>query len=63
MMENEDEYFAEGCQSWFEATVRTDVNDGVCTREALRAHDPGLAGVMVEVRGKGVQGWREKAEG
>ncbi len=42
-MENEDEYWAEGCQSWFDATVRCDVNDGVNSREKLAQHDPGLA--------------------
>jgi hypothetical protein len=43
MMDNEEEYWAEGCQSWFDATVRCDVNDGINRREALEAHDPGLA--------------------
>ena len=38
-----DEYWAEGTQSWFDATVRTDVNGGVNTRTKLRAHDPALA--------------------
>lgn len=56
MMANEDEYWAEGCQSWFDATIRTDVNDGVNTREKLKAHDPGLAAALKEAFGDG--DWR-----
>eukprot|EP00198_Chlamydomonas_reinhardtii_P003954 XP_001693290.1 predicted protein [Chlamydomonas reinhardtii] len=41
IMENEDEYWAEGTQAWFNATIRTDVTAGVNTREKLRARDPG----------------------
>lgn len=48
MMENADEYWAEGCQSWFEATVRTDVNSGINTRERLKQHDPDLALLLSE---------------
>ena len=50
MMDNADEYWAEGCQSWFDATIRTDVNDGVNTRERLKRHDPGLAAALEKVR-------------
>lgn len=46
MMENEEEYWAEACQSWFNATIRTDVNNGINTREKLEAHDPGLATLL-----------------
>jgi hypothetical protein len=55
MMDNADEYFAEACQSWFEATVREDVNSGVNTRAALKAHDPQLAALMLKVRGGHLQ--------
>jgi len=51
MMENADEYFAEGCQTWFDATARSDVNSGINTREKLKAHDPGFAELLAEVRG------------
>ena len=43
MASNADEYWAEGTQSWFDATVRRDVNGGIDSRERLRAHDPALA--------------------
>lgn len=49
-MENADEYWAEGCQSWFDATVRTDVNSGINTRPALKQHDPRFARLLTEVR-------------
>ena len=49
MISNADEYWAEGCQSWFDATIRTDVNDGHNTREKLRAHDPRLSALLCEV--------------
>ena len=51
-----DEYWAEGTQSWFDATVRTDVNGGVNTRTKLRAHDPALALLLASVYGDG--SWR-----
>jgi hypothetical protein len=56
MMENEDEYWAEGCQSWFDATVREDVNDGINTREKLQQHDPALAAALAEAFG--ANSWR-----
>jgi hypothetical protein len=56
MMENEDEYWAEGCQSWFDATIRTDVNSGINTRDKLKQHDPQLAALLEEVFGDGT--WR-----
>ena len=49
-----DEYWAEGTQSWFDATVRTDVNGGVNTRTKLRAHDPALALLLASVYGDGL---------
>ncbi|KAL3139134.1 hypothetical protein ABBQ32_005920 [Trebouxia sp. C0010 RCD-2024] len=56
MMENADEYWAEATQSWFDATVRTDVNDGVNTREKLKKHDPLLATLLMNAYGDGP--WR-----
>eukprot|EP00030_Apusomonadida_sp_AF-17_P002799 a341840_7.p1 GENE.a341840_7~~a341840_7.p1 ORF type:complete len:375 (+),score=92.18 a341840_7:42-1127(+) len=51
MMANEEEYWAEGVQAWFDASVRTDVNDGVNTREGLAERDPALAALMRAVFG------------
>eukprot|EP00271_Cylindrocystis_brebissonii_P006451 TRINITY_DN19243_c0_g1_i1.p1 TRINITY_DN19243_c0_g1~~TRINITY_DN19243_c0_g1_i1.p1 ORF type:complete len:402 (+),score=57.74 TRINITY_DN19243_c0_g1_i1:693-1898(+) len=45
------EYWAEGSESWFNASLRKDVNDGINTREKLRKHDPELAQLMAEVYG------------
>lgn len=62
MMANEHEYWAEGVQAYFDATVRTDVNrssstgDGINTRDKLQAHDPRLAAIIREVYGDGP--WR-----
>lgn len=50
MMSNAEEYWAEGCQSWFDATVRADVNSDIITREKLKAHDPDFAALLTEVR-------------
>ncbi|GIL51691.1 hypothetical protein Vafri_7630 [Volvox africanus] len=55
-MENEEEYWAEGTQAWFDATIRTDVTSGVNTREKLRQRDPGLAAMMTRAYGDGP--WR-----
>lgn len=51
-----EEYFAEGTQAWFDATMRTDVNGGLNTREKLRTHDPALALVLLSAYGDG--DWR-----
>ncbi|KAG2498106.1 hypothetical protein HYH03_003864 [Edaphochlamys debaryana] len=56
IMENEDEYWAEGTQAWFHATIRTDVTGGVTTRDKLKARDPGLAAMMARAYGDGP--WR-----
>eukprot|EP00955_Chlamydomonas_euryale_P100593 365296-Chlamydomonas_euryale.AAC.1 len=56
MISNADEYWAEGCQSWFDATVRTDVNDGHNTRESICSHDPRLAGLLMQAFGN--TAWR-----
>lgn len=64
MISNADEYWAEGCQSWFDATIRTDVNDGHNTREKLRAHDPRLSELLCEVHtGEGYPGTGEGSGG
>ena len=49
MMASSQEYWAEGTQSWFGVTQRTDVNDGYNTKAKLSAHDPGLAAVLSQV--------------
>ena len=56
IMLNESEYWAEATQIWFNATVRTDVTSGMTTREAIKARDPRLAGVLAAVWGDGL--WR-----
>ncbi|MEW5298967.1 MAG: hypothetical protein WDW36_002032 [Sanguina aurantia] len=56
MMSNEQEYWATATEAWFDSTVRTDVNGGVCSRDKLRATDPGLCTVMEQMFGDGT--WR-----
>lgn len=56
MGSNADEYWAEGTQAWFDATVRTDVNNGVNSRARLCAHDPALALLLRHAYGDGP--WR-----
>lgn len=51
MVADEKEYWAEGSQSWFNASKRKDVNDGVNTREKLWKHDPELASLLREIYG------------
>ncbi len=51
MMANSSEYWAEGTQAWFDATIRRDVNGGFNTRVKLKAHDPDLAAVLERVYG------------
>lgn len=51
-----EEYWAEGTQSWFDATARVDVNCGVNTREKLRRHDPALGLLLFGAYGDG--SWR-----
>ncbi|GFH26612.1 VHL domain-containing protein [Haematococcus lacustris] len=55
-MENAEEYWAEGTQAWFDATVRCDVNDGINTRQRMKDHDPGLASMLQMAYGDGT--WR-----
>lgn len=56
MVADEKEYWAEGSQSWFDASLRDDVNDGINTRFKIRYHDPKLARLLEIVYGNG--GWR-----
>lgn len=56
MASNADEYWAEGAQAWFDATLRSDVNSGINTRAKLKAHDPALAALLAQVFGDGP--WR-----
>ena len=53
MTANSEEYWAEGTQAWFDATIRRDVNGGSNTRASLKAHDPELAAVLERVYGQG----------
>lgn len=51
MGSNADEYWAEGCQAWFMASARADVNEGMLTRGQLRRYDPGLASCLAAAFG------------
>jgi len=51
---------AEGAQAWFHASVRTDVNCGICTREALLEQLPLLGAVLRKAFGDGE--WRYEDE-
>ena len=51
-----EEYWAEGTQSWFDATARYDVNETLNTRARLRRHDPQLAALLRAAYGDGA--WR-----
>lgn len=52
MVVDDKEYWAEGTQAWFDASLRDDVNDGINTREKLWKHDPELASLLQDVYGK-----------
>ena len=56
MVVDEKEYWAEATASWFNASIRTEVNDGVNTREKLCAHDMEVSELLREVWGDG--SWR-----
>ena len=56
MVVDEKEYWAEATASWFNASMRTEVNDGVNTREKLRVHDVEVSELLQEVWGDG--SWR-----
>ncbi len=51
-----DEYWAEGAQAYFDATVRTDVTSGITSRDQLWKVDPGLARLLEAAFGSGP--WR-----
>jgi hypothetical protein len=55
---NADEYWAESCQIYFEATVRRDdgATGGICTRRELMKRDPVLLDVLITVYGS--EDWR-----
>ncbi|KAL4451787.1 hypothetical protein ABPG75_007449 [Micractinium tetrahymenae] len=59
MMANECEYWAEGSQAWFDATVREDVTSGVNSRERVKQRDPLLAAILEQVYGD--SDWRYPA--
>lgn len=56
MVVDEKEYWAEATASWFNASIRTEVNDGVNTREKIRAHDSEVSELLQEIWGDG--SWR-----
>ncbi len=61
-MENREEYFAEGAQSWFNCNAPPGkVHGEVRTREVLRDYDPELAKLIIEAFGK--NSWRYTAPG
>ena len=52
-LSNEEEFFAELVQAWFHATIRTDVNDSIRTRAAVKEVLPDVAELIEEVFGDG----------
>ena len=56
MMSNAEEFWAEGAQAWFHASMRSDVNCGINTRAGVIERAPELAAVLREVFGDGP--WR-----
>lgn len=52
MMADSQEYWAESTQAWFHATVRKDVNAGINTRAGIKAHDPEMAAILLQVYGE-----------
>lgn len=60
MMATAEEFWAEGAQAWFHASVRTDVNCGITTREGVRQQLPLLAAVLQKTFGDGE--WRYDSE-
>ncbi len=51
MMANHDEYWAEASQSWFNATARLDVNDGIHSRLKILKHDSEISRILKLVYG------------
>ena len=56
MMSNAEEFWAEGAQAWFHASMRSDVNCGINTRDGVIHRVPELAALLREVFGDGA--WR-----
>ena len=56
LLSNEQEYFAVLSESWFESTLRDDLNGGVRSRDDIKARDPGAARIMLRAWGDG--SWR-----
>ncbi len=56
MMSNAEEFWAEGAQAWFHASMRSDVNCGINTRDGVIQRVPELAALLREVFGDGT--WR-----
>jgi hypothetical protein len=56
MMSNAEEFWAEGAQAWFHASMRSDVNCGINTRDGVIERVPELAALLREVFGDG--SWR-----
>jgi len=52
MFSNDKEFWANGTQAWFRAIIRTDVNEGIITREAVCERLPALAKLFTEVYGE-----------
>lgn len=53
------EYWAEGSQAWFNASKRTNVNNGINSRALLLLRDPDLFKIMQEVYGNNKWGYYE----
>lgn len=60
---NQAEYWAEGSQAWFEATVRTDVTSGVRCKAELVERDPDLSRLMLRVYGENDWVYMDSAPG
>lgn len=56
MMQNAEEFWAEGTQAWFHASMRSDVNCGINTRDGVTERLPELATLLHEAFGDG--SWR-----
>ena len=50
-MSNTDEFWAELTQGWFHGSIRTDVNNGIITRDLVRSQVPLMDALFTEVYG------------
>lgn len=61
---NADEYWAEGVQDWFDCNLTSKPANGIHneigTRDALKAYDPALAGLLERVFGDDPWRWKRK---